>query len=178
MPGALNGLGVSSNYGYTASQAKLPAYIDPSLLQPGQISGPNRGSEGANPALIGQAPNSFNFSPTYDKRGASIRLGMTYNQANLAAYQYSVDNAGPITVGGGGGGIRGPNGDNYFYTHLQVDIQGSYKLAKGFTVVAYGLNLNNEVFGFYNGSTIYPVQREFYKQTFGGGLRWSPTREK
>jgi hypothetical protein len=130
------------------------------------------------PPISCQAPNSFNFSPTYDKRGASIRLGMTYNDANLAAYQYSVDNAGPITVGGGGGGIRGPNGDNYFYTHLQVDIQGSYKLPKGFTVVAYGLNLNNEVFGFYNGSTMNPVQREFYKQTFGGGLRWSPTREK
>jgi hypothetical protein len=49
----------------------------------------------------------------YDKRSASIRLGMTYNDANLAAYQHSVDNAGPITVGAGGGGIRGPNGDNY-----------------------------------------------------------------
>ena len=178
LPGALNGLGASANYGYTASQAHLPAYIDPSQLQPGQISGPNRGPEGANPALVGQAPNSYNFSPTYDKRNLSMRLGMTYNQANIAQYQYTTSNNGPITQGGGGGGPRGPNGDNYFYSHLQVDIQGSYKLRKGFTFVAYGLNLNNEVFGFYNGSSIYPVQREFYKQTFGGGIRWSPSSEK
>jgi TonB-dependent receptor len=178
LPGALNGLGLSTNYGYTASQAKLPPYVDPTLLQPGQISGPNRGPGGSTPALIGQAPNSFNFSPTYDKRGVSVRLGMTYNQANIAAYQYNVSNAGPIETGGGGGGLQGPNGDQYFYSHLQIDLQGSYKLPKGFTAVAYGLNLNNEVFGFYNGSTIYPVQREFYRQTFGGGLRWSPTHER
>jgi hypothetical protein len=103
---------------------------------------------------------------------------MTYNQANIAAYQYNVSNAGPIVAGGGGGGPQGPNGDNYFYSHLQIDLQGTYKLPKGFTAVAYGLNLNNEVFGFYNGSTIYPVQREFYRQTFGAGLRWSPTHER
>ncbi len=181
LPSGLNGLGISTNYGYTKSQANLPPYIDPALLQPGQISGPNRGPEGAKPALIGQAPNSYNVSPTYDKGGLSVRLGMTYNQANIAAYQYTTDNSGPIVSSGGsvtGGGTRGPTGDNYFYSHLQLDLQGSYRLRKGFTAVAYALNMNNEVFGFYNGSTIYPVQREFYRQTFGGGLRWSPSRER
>ena len=160
LPGALSGLGVSANYGYTASQTQLPPYIDPTTLQTapvGTISGPNRGPEGAHPALIGQAPNSFNFSPTYDKRKLSVRLGMTYNQANIAAYQYTTDNNGPVTQGGGGGGPQGPNGDNYFYSHLQLDVQGSYALPKGLTFVMYGLNLNNEVFGFYNGSPIYPV---------------------
>jgi hypothetical protein len=43
--------------------------------------------------------------------------------------------------------------------------------------VAYGLNLNNEVFGFYNGSTQYMIQREYYGPTFAAGMRWSP-REK
>ena len=178
LAGALNGLGVSTNYGYTASRANLPPYVDPGTLQPGQVSGPNRGPGGSTPPLVGQAPNSFNFSPTYDKRGLSVRLGMTYNQANIAAYQYNASNAGPITTGGGGGGLYGPNGDNYFYSHMQVDLQATYRLPKGFTAVAYGLNLNNEVFGFYNGSPIYPVQREFYRQTVGGGLRWSPGRER
>ncbi len=182
LPGLFSGLGVSANYGYTASQAHLPPYVDLTQpnVPPGTISGPNRGPEGANPALIGQAPNSINFSPTYDKRNLSVRLGMTYNQANIAAYQYSTDNSGPLTNTSGnfsGGGPTGPNGDNYFYSHLQVDIQGSYRLPRGLTFVMYGLNLNNEVFGFYNGSTPYPVQREFYRQTFGGGLRWSPTHE-
>ena len=181
LPGLLSGLGVSANYGYTSSAAHLPPYVDPATLQTaplGTVSGPNRGPEGANPALIGQAPNSYNFSPTYDRKNLSVRLGMTYNQANIASYQYSTGNSGPVTQGGGGGGPKGPNGDQYFYSHLQVDLQGSYQLPKGFTAVAYGLNLNNEVFGFYNGSTIYPVQREFYRQTFGGGLRWSPHRER
>ncbi len=181
LPGLLGGLGVSANYGYTNSAAHLPPYIDPDTLATapvGTVSGPNRGPEGANPQLIGQAPNSFNFSPTYDRKNLSVRLGMTYNQANIAAYQYTTDNNGPITQFGGGGGPKGPNGDNYFYSHLQLDLQGSYRLPKGFTAVAYGLNLNNEVFGFYNGSTIYPVQREFYRQTFGGGLRWSPSHRQ
>jgi TonB-dependent receptor len=179
LPGLLKGFGVSTNYGYTASQATLPPYISPSALQPGQISGPNRGPGGSTPPLLRQAPNTFNFSPTYDKRGFSIRMGLEYNQANIAAYQYNDgSSSGPIQVGGGGGGLHGPNGDQYFYSHLQIDVQATYKLPKGFSAVAYGLNLNNEVFGFYNGDPIYPVQREFYRQSFGGGLRWSPKREK
>jgi len=180
LPGLLNGLGVSTNYGYTASQATLPRFVDLTVTPAppvGTISGPDRGPGGSTPPLIGQAPNSFNFSPTYDKRRLSVRLGMTYNQANIAAYQYGSSSAGPITEGGKGGGLYGPNGDQYFYSHLQIDLQGTYRLPKGFTAVAYGLNLNNEVFGFYNGSPGFPVQREFYRQTFGGGLRWSPTRE-
>ncbi len=178
LPGPLNGIGVAANYGYTASQATLPPYIDPSVLQPGQISGPNRGPGGSTPPLLRQAPNTFNFSPTYDKRGFSIRMGLEYNQANISSYQYDDANSGPIQVGGDGGGLHGPNGDTYFYSHLQIDVQAGYKLPKGFSAIAYGLNLNNEVFGFYNGDPSFPIQREFYRQTFGGGLRWSPTRER
>ena len=177
LPGLFNGLGVSANYGHTSSRIVFPPFIDPNAAPVGTVIGPDRGPEGANPALIGQAPNSYNFSPTYDKRNLSLRLGMTYNGPNIYAYNYTTSNNGPITQGGGGGGPEGPNGDQYFYSHLQLDIQGSYRLAKGFTAVAYGLNLNNEVFGFYNGSGNYPVQREFYRQTFGGGLRWFPQRE-
>jgi hypothetical protein len=44
--------------------------------------------------------------------------------------------------------------------------------------VASGLNLTNEVFGFYTGSKIYPNQREFYHPTVIIGLRWVPALEK
>ena len=44
------------------------------------------------------------------------------------------------------------------------------------SIVAYGLNLTNEVFGFYNGSPEYVLQREFYKPTFAVGVQWNPGR--
>jgi TonB-dependent receptor len=162
LPGLLSGFGLSANYGYSASKAK-------------GLSALGRSDE---PALLRQAPNTWNISPTYDKKRLSVRLGMSFNQANIFAYQYTDSVAGPFDpVTSTGGGIKGPFGDQYLYSHLQVDLQGSYRLGKGFTAVAYGLNLNNEVFGFYNGDPSIPVQREFYKPTFGGGLRWSPSSE-
>jgi hypothetical protein len=53
-----------------------------------------------------------------------------------------------------------------------VDAQGSVYLGRGFTATAAGLNLNNEVFGFYQGSPQYFIQREYYKPTYTFGLRW------
>jgi len=146
LPGLLNGLGISANYSYTASQAN---------------GVPNRTD---NPRLIRQAPNTWNLSPTFDRGRLSMRLGVSYNQAFIDAYNYQ--DGAPL-------GVNGPNGDHWFYTHLQVDAQGSYRLNKGFTVVVYGLNLTNEVFGFYYGSPIWDNQREFYKPTVGVGLRWA-----
>jgi len=182
LPGLLSRTGLSANYGYSASQVTFPA---PTTLPDGSLSI----SRTDHPDLLRQAPHTWNISPTFDRKALSVRLGLSYNAANIFAYQYSDSNAGPIVYAGGdaatntgftasGGGVRGPNGDNYLYSHLQVDLQGTYALPKGLSLVGYGLNLNNEVFGFYNGSTIYPVQREFYKSTFGGGLRWSPLRRR
>ena len=90
-------------------------------------------------------------------------MGLSYNAENIAAY---------------GDGTPGPFGDNYFYPHLQFDAQGSLRLARGLSFVMYGLNINNEVFGFYNGSPQYMVQREYYRPTIAAGFRWSPTHER
>jgi TonB-dependent receptor len=144
LPGVLRGLGLSANYGYTASKVNgLPGRTD-------------------NPRLLRNAPNTWNVSPTYDRGPLSLRFGVSYNQANIYAYA---------------GVPSGPFGDTYFYTHLQVDVQGSYRLPKGFSFVMYGLNLNNEVFGFYQGSPQYMIQREYYKPTVAAGFRWSPRHE-
>jgi hypothetical protein len=56
-------------------------------------------------------------------------------------------------------------------------VQGSYRLVRGWRIVASGLNLSNEVFGFYTGSPIYPNQREYYKPTVTVGMRWSSGAE-
>jgi hypothetical protein len=55
----------------------------------------------------------------------------------------------------------------------------SYRLPHGHGVhlIASFLNLNNEVFGFYQGSEQFPIQREYYSGTISGGLRWTSGSE-
>jgi TonB-dependent receptor len=163
LPGALAGLGISANYGYTASRAS-------------SLSG-----RSDHPRLLRNAPNTWNISPTYDRGRFSIRVGLSYNQANISSYAYQ---DGSLLLDGvtrskvTPGGLKGPFSDQYFYTHLQVDAQGSVRLAHGLNFLMYGLNLTNEVFGFYQGSEQYMIQREYYRPTVAAGFRWSPTHEK
>jgi outer membrane receptor protein involved in Fe transport len=162
LPGKLAGLGISANYGYTASRANgLPGRSD-------------------HPRLLRNAPNTWNISPTYDRGRVSLRVGLSYNQANIAFYTFQ---DGTPTLDGTPshstpGGLKGPFSDGYFYSHLQVDAQGSLRLAHGLNFVAYGLNLTNEVFGFYQGAPQFMIQREYYKPTIAAGFRWSPLHEK
>jgi hypothetical protein len=86
--------------------------------------------------------------------------------------------ATPDAPGPTAGGLKGPNGDTYLYAHFQIDMQGSVRLEKGFTFIGAILNVNNEVFGFYNGTAPYMIQREFYRPTYALGLRWSPRHER
>jgi hypothetical protein len=44
--------------------------------------------------------------------------------------------------------------------------------------MAYGLNLQNSVFGYYTGSSQFINQREYYKPTYGGGLRYTFGQER
>lgn len=163
LPGWLNGFGLSGNYSYTDSgTGGLFDRLD-------------------HPHLVRQAPNTWNISPTYDRGRFSYRLGLSYNDANIFFYQYTDGSAQATTPDAHGpspGGLTGPNGDTYLYAHFQIDMQGSVRFGKGFTFIGGILNLNNEVFGFYNGTAPYMIQREFYKPTYSLGLRWSPTREK
>ena len=76
------------------------------------------------------------------------------------------------------GGVKGPLSDTYFYPHLQIDMQGSIAMSHGLTFISYILNANNEVFGFYNGSSKYVLQREYYKPTYAVGFRWNPSFER
>jgi TonB-dependent receptor len=157
LPGWLGGFGISANYGYTYSQANgLPGRSD-------------------HPRLLRSAPNTWNVSPTYDRWRLSMRLGLSYNQANIFSYQYQDGSGGSTPTPGG---LNGPLSDNYLYSHLEIDAQGSLRLSRGFSFVVYGLDLNNEVFGFYNGSPQYFNQREYYRPTVAAGIRWSPLHEK
>ena len=169
LPKFLSGLGVSANYSYAASKAYNV----------------NPGNRADSPALLRQAPNTWNISPTYDRGPLSIRLGLAYNQANIAVYNYVTNNSCGLSTAPAGvtfdpvaSSIKGPCGDQYFYTHFQIDLQGSWRIRPGLYFVAAGLNLNNEVFGFYYGSPQYVNQREFYKPTYTFGFRWEPFAER
>jgi hypothetical protein len=59
----------------------------------------------------------------------------------------------------------------YLYPHTQIDAQGSYAFARSMSMVVSLLNLNNEVFGFYQGSPQYQIQREYYNRTVSIGVR-------
>ncbi|HEY6268830.1 MAG TPA: TonB-dependent receptor [Candidatus Acidoferrum sp.] len=161
LPGLLSGFGVSANYSYTQSGVTFPTTFDGGRID--------------NAPLARQAPNTWNAGFTYDKSRFSMRFSASHNDANIQFYNYShVDAAtdkDPIL------GLKGPGGDVYFYAHTQFDIQGSYRIRKGLRFEASGLNLSNEVFGFYQGSGIYPIQREFYKPTVSFGMRWTSSSE-
>ena len=149
LPGPMNGLGFSANYSYSTSKATVPG-------------------RAVDPALIRQGPNNWNVDVTYDKRRLSARLGLTHNDAYI--YLYTFTDVPTL-------GVKGPLGDQYTYAHTQLDLQGSYRLHGGLKFVVTLLNLNDEVFGFYQGSPIYPIQREFYGRTYMFGLRWTNTKE-
>jgi outer membrane receptor protein involved in Fe transport len=176
LPGVMKGAGISANYSYTTSVAD-------------GLTGLLRDDH---PALLRQAPNTWNISPTFDTKRFSMRIGMTHNDAMIFSYGFRDLQAGPsgviplppcTTICDGqhevtAGGVKGPGGDNYLYSHFQLDVQGSYKITHNLQFYAYGLNLNNELFGFYNGSPQYVVQREYYHPTYAGGLRWTLGPEK
>jgi TonB-dependent receptor len=157
LPGPLNGMGVTANYSHTTSRAAVPG-------------------RAFDPALVRQGPNNWNVDVTYDKRRLSARLGITHNDAYIYLYNFT-DIVSPGVIKEPDGGIRGPNGDQYTYAHTQVDAQGSYRLHGGLKFIVSLLNLSNEVFGFYQGSQIYPIQREFYGRTYMFGLRWTNSKE-
>ncbi len=160
LPSFLGGFGINANYSHTTSQVTFPNGFD--------------GGRTDHPALDRNSPNDYNFNLAYDKSRFSGRFAISHNDQSIAAYQW---NAGTGPANDPILGMKGPTGDNYFYPHTQFDVQGSYRLFKGLQIVASGLNLSNEVFGFYNGSSIYPVQREYYKPTTSFGLRWTESSE-
>ena len=101
-----------------------------------------------------------------------MRVGLSYNGPCIFQYEYQtssdVSELGP----------KGPSGDIYTLPHLQLDAQASFRIGKGLSAVVYGLNLTNEVFGYYQGSPIFVNQREFYKTDYAGGFRYTFNREK
>ena len=158
LPGALSGLGMMANYSYADSHTNgIPGRTD-------------------SPSLIGTARNAFNIEPSYEVGRYQVHTGISFNGPNNNAYQWYNNQADPSNDSAGPS--NGPNGDNFFYPHLQVDAQLGAQLWRGLELHVDGLNLTNEVFGFYNGQPRYMTQREYYKPTYSVSLRWSSGAER
>ncbi|MGC2636114.1 MAG: TonB-dependent receptor [Acidobacteriaceae bacterium] len=162
LPGVLAGARLDTNFTWTQSRNdKITGRTD-------------------SPELVGQAPYSWNIGPAYATKRVEFNVGISHNGANIYAYQYQ--NTGTVfqnnpTAPPYANAVNGPFGDNYFYAHTQVDAQATYYIGRGFTVLGIGENMNNAVFGFFNGSPQYMVQREYYKPSYSGGIRWTQHHE-
>jgi TonB-dependent receptor len=153
LPGALAGIGSLANYAHTESRATVPGRTD-------------------HPGLPRQAPNLWNLGMTYDRARFSARMGITHNGASIFEYNFHDLTAdGTVDETLSPGGPTGPNGDVFLFSRTQVDAQIEYRLPNGLELYANGLNLNNAVFGFYNGSPANTIQREFYGPSTSFGLR-------
>jgi TonB-dependent receptor len=156
LPGLLSGTGLIANYSWATSQA--------TEVNPGMRSD--------KPALLRQAPNTWNIMPSYDRGRFSLAGGFEYNGANIYQYNYTDAN------GASAGGIKGPTGDIYLFPDLEIAAQASYRVGRQWTFMFDGSKLNNEVFGFYQGSPQYFIQREYYQPTYSFGVRWDLSRER
>jgi TonB-dependent receptor len=109
--------------------------------------------------LLRQAPDLANVALTYARGTLSGEVAWTYNGANITAY---------------GDGTPTANGDNYFYAHSQIDASLIYSVTPAMQVQLQALNLNNAVFGFFNGTPdhAFNIQREYYGRTFYVGMKY------
>lgn len=152
LPGYFAGLGVDANWTHTESRA--------ALLSDTASSAATLGSPVARYApLARQAPNVANLAGTYELDRVSARLAWQYQGASIYSY---------------GDGSSTANGDTYFYPHSQVDASVLINVTRQAQLQIQGLDLNNAVFGFYNGNPghAFSVQREVYGRSFIVGVKY------
>ena len=152
LPSVFAGLGFDLNWTHTDSRASLlsdTASNAASLGHPVTRFAP----------LPRQAQNIANVAGTYELGKVSARLAWQYQGKSIYSY---------------GDGTSTAGGDTYFYPHAQVDASLAITLVRDTQLQVQGLDLNNEVFGFFNGTPghEYAIQREVYGRSFIVGLKY------
>lgn len=152
LPRAWSGLGFDVNWTQVSSKAKLLADTATSAATLG------------NP-IVREAPlprqskSIGNVALTYDSRLVSARAAWQYQGESIYSY---------------GDGSATPSGDNWFFPHSQIDASLTLSLTGDISMQLQALNLNNAVFGFYNGipGTEYSNQREYYGRSVIVGMKY------
>jgi TonB-dependent receptor len=153
LPGAWSGLGFDVNWTQVDSKAKILGDTASTAATLGK------------PVVVREAPlprqskSIGNIALTYDSRWWSARAAWQYQGASIYSY---------------GDGSPTPSGDNWFFPHSQVDASITFNMSNDVSVQLQGLNLNNAVFGFYNGvpGTEYSNQREYYGRSVILGVKY------
>jgi TonB-dependent receptor len=114
---------------------------------------PNADSTTRTTTLPRQGASNANAELTYDYSRLSVRGGLTWNAKNL--WEYGDD----------------ASSDVYLSNHVQYDANLSFVATPNARIFLQMLNINNAVFGFYQGSTATPIQREFYGWTTYLGVK-------
>lgn len=103
--------------------------------------------------LPGQAGQTANLSLSYEYRGFSGRISWNY-QGKL------LDEVGEDT-----------ERDIYIDSRQQLDLSVSQRLTKNLRLFLDVLNLTNQPYRAYEGTTIRPVQEEYYRSWLMGGMK-------
>jgi TonB-dependent receptor len=152
LPGYLAGLGFDVNWTHADSRAELRADTASSaatLGRPVTRFAP----------LPRQSENITNIAGTYDLGRMSARLAWQYQGQSIYSY---------------GDGTATANGDTYLYSHAQLDASMAINLSRGAQLQIQGLDLNNAIFGFFNGApgSVHDIQREVYGRSFIVGVKF------
>ena len=152
LPGALNGLGFDVNWTQVDSKATIlkdTAKVAANLGKPVQRAAP----------LPRQAKSIGNAALTYDWHFISARAALQYQGESIYSY---------------GDGSASPTGDNWLFPHTQVDASVTFNVSRDVSVQLQGLNLNNAMFGFYNGTPAaqFSNQREYYGRSVILGVKY------
>jgi TonB-dependent receptor len=151
LPPALQGLGFDVNWTHVSSKA--------TLLQDASDSAHIGQTSARSVALPRQSPNIANVALVYDSPRFSVRAAWQYQGANITSYADGTATAG---------------GDTYFYAHSQIDASVIFNLTRDVSLQLQGLNLNNAVFGFFNGTpdAQFNIQREYYGRSVIFGAKY------
>ena len=152
LPGYLAGLGFDVNWTHADSRAELlsdTASSAATLGQPTTRFAP----------LPRQSENLANIAGTYDLGRVSARVAWQYQGQSIYSY---------------GDGTATANGDTYLYSHAQLDASVGINLNRSAQLQIQGLDLNNAIFGFFNGTpgSVHDIQREVYGRSFIVGVKF------
>jgi hypothetical protein len=131
----------------------------------------------SDPSFYHSLHNGFDMGPVPSNDAAAAIENANAGPLSLrAAWQYQ-----GASIYAYGDGSASPSGDNWFFPHSQIDAAATLTLRSDVAVQVQALNLNDAVFGFFNGlpGSEFSNQREYYGRSiilgvrygFGGGTR-------